>query len=199
MMRWMPVLLAIGCGSKSEPKQQEAPPAPRPSVTDPIGFCERAQMLILGRKKCFPEDSSLGMALDEVATLIGGAPADAEGRRRVAVKCALMIDGMSRAKQPADCPLNATDEERAELTAFLGAWYGERTAPPTTGNAEVDAMLVKVAAERDAACACKDLGCARKAVTDLALPVGAGAAAEDAKAKMLDEVERCKQKITRGF
>lgn len=168
-------------------------------MTDPIGFCERAQMLILGRAKCFPEDSSLRMALDEVATLMGSAPAEPEARRRVAVKCALVIDGMTRARQPAECPLNATDEERAELTAFLASWYGERTAPPTTGAADVDAVLVKIASERDAACACKDLGCVRKAVTELALPAGAAAAAEDAKAKMLDEVERCKQKITRGL
>lgn len=108
---------------------------------------------------------------------------------------------MMRARQPADCPLDVTEDERAELTAFLAAWYGERTAPPATGNADVDATLVEIAGQRDAACACKDMACVRKAEPGLDRPLPATGApvAEEAKAKMLDEVARCKQKLARGF
>lgn len=192
------VLIAIGCGSKSEPSggNGSAAPLARPTVTDPIGFCERARMVMFGRKKCFPEDTSIKMGLDELVDLVSNAPADPDKRRRVAATCAVTLQGLMRAEQPKNCPLDVTDEERAELTAFLTAWYGERTAAPTTGNAAADAALVKLAGQRDAACACKDLACARTAGSELtALPSDAPAPATDAAAKMVDEVARCKSKL----
>ncbi len=195
------VLLAIGCGSKKEPAGKRAGPA-RPTVTDPLGFCERARLLMMGRRKCFPEDTSLQMGIDAIDELAAGAPADLPPRRRVAAQCANMVDGMMRAKQPLDCPLDVTDDERAELAAFLASWYGERTAPAASGSAAVDAVLAKLAGQRDAACACKDIACARQAeasVVDLALPADASPVANDTKVKILDEVARCKQKLARGF
>jgi hypothetical protein len=192
------VLFAIGCGSKSEPSAGSGAEAARPTVTDPIGFCERARWVMLGRRKCFPEDTSIKMGVEEIAGLVEGAPADPGPRRRVAVTCAVMLDGMMRVEQPKNCPLDVTDDERAELSSFLAAWYGERTAPPATGNEAVDAALVKLAGQRDAACACKDLACARKAggELDTALPSDAPTVAGDAAAKMVDEVARCRQKLT---
>lgn len=107
-----------GCGSKEQaPAKQE--PVERVSVTDPIGFCERARILVQGRRKCFPEDSSLKMALDEIAGYASSAPAEAEARREVAKKCARMLDGMMRAQQPQNCPIDVLDSERQELAAFL--------------------------------------------------------------------------------
>jgi len=97
----------------------------------------------------------------------------------------------------AELPSRCHEEERAELAAFLAAWYGERTAPPTTGDAAADAALVTLAGQRDAACACKDLACARQAgsALDAALSPGAPTTARDAAAKMVDEVARCRQKL----
>lgn len=193
------LLFAIGCGSKKEPPGSSGSGADlaRPTITDPLGFCERARMVMAGRRKCFPEDTSIKMGLESIVDLVSGAPAEPEGRRRVAVTCAVMLQGMMRAEQPKNCPLDVTDDERAELTTFLAAWYGERTAPPKTGNADVDAALVKLAGQRDAACACKDLACARQAGTalDAALPSDAPTTASDAAAKMVDEVARCKQQV----
>jgi hypothetical protein len=190
--------LALGCSSKHEAPAGGGSAEARPSVTDPLGFCERVQIMITRRRMCFPEDTSLQMALDEVAELAAKAPAAAEPRRRVAAKCAVMLDGMMRAQQPPNCPLDVTDSERKELVAFLAAWYGERTPAPTTGDTSIDAVLVELAAQRDVACACKDLGCARTAATDfekLALPPIAPDAANEAAAKMKDEVARCKQHL----
>lgn len=193
------VLVAIGCGSKGEPSAGtgSATQVARAPVTDPIGFCERARMVMFGRQKCFPEDTSIKMGMQELLDLVKDAPAEPEPRRRVAVKCAVMLQGLMRAEQPKNCPLDVTDVERGELETFLAAWYGERTAPPTTGTADVDPALVKLAGQRDAACACKDLACVRKAGDELAatLPSGASAAATDAAAKMVDEVARCKQQL----
>ena len=111
-------LALVGCGSKdAAPAKQE--PVERVTVTDPIGFCERARILVQGRRKCFPEDTSLRMALDEIAGYVSSAPAEPEARRAVAKKCARMLDGMMRAQQPANCPLDVLDSERAELAAFL--------------------------------------------------------------------------------
>jgi hypothetical protein len=193
------VVLAFGCTSSKESSSAEASRA-RPTVTDPLGFCDRARMVITGRRKCFPEDTSIKMALDGIAKLQASAPADPDKRRHVAAECAVMLDGMMRVEQPKDCPLDVTDDERTELSAFLAAWYGERTAAPKTGDATTDTAVTKLAGHRDAACACKDTACARTAATELesglaALPSETPAAARDAAAKMLDEARRCKQKL----
>ena len=192
------VLFAVGCGTKSEPSASNGSALARPTVTDPLGFCQRAQIVMLGRRKCFPEDTSLKMGLESLIDLVKDAPAEAEPRRRLAVQCAVTLQGLMRSEQPKNCPLDVTDDERAELTTFLAAWYGERTAAPTSGNADVDAALVKLAGQRDEACACKDLTCARKIGGELAatLPSAASAAATDAAARMVDEVARCKQQLT---
>ena len=137
-------ILAIGCGTKKEPAGSE-----RPTVTDPLGFCARARAVMMRRRPCFPEDVSIKMGLGEITDLETRAPVEAEPRRRVAAKCAVMLDSMTRAEQPQACPLDVTDGERAELSAFLTAWYGERTAPPKTG----DAAVAQLATRRDAACA----------------------------------------------
>lgn len=198
-------VLASGCGSSKEasPAAGSAAPVPRPSVTDPLGYCERARAVMLGRRKCFPEDTSIKMGLDEISELETGAPADPDARRHVAAKCAVMLDGMMRAEQPKNCPLDVTDTERKELAGFLSAWYGERTAAPSTGNATSDAAVAKLAGQRDAACACKDLACARSAGTGLdtvlaALPSDTPKADRDAATKMIDEVARCRQRLAYG-
>lgn len=200
------VLLAFGCGSSKEstPPANKGAPAARPTVTDPLGFCARARAVMLGRRRCFPEDTSIKMGLDAIAELEAGAPAEPEGRRRAAAECALMLDGMMRAEQPRNCPLDVTDGEQAELAAFLKAWFGERTAAPTTGNADADAAIAKLAAHRDTACACKDLACARSAATGLdaelaALPSDTPKAGHDAAVKIVGEVARCRQKLTYGL
>jgi hypothetical protein len=190
------VLLAMGCSSKDS--SPEASAAARPSVDDPIGFCTRARAVLLRRKNCFAEDTSIKMALDELQKLAATAPTDPRARRKVAAKCAVQLDGLMRVEQPRDCPLDATDSERAELATFLDAWYGERTPPPATGNADADAALQELAAKRDAACACKDTACAREIVTSLetySVPAGSPEAASDAAAQMIDEAGRCKQKL----
>ena len=112
------VTALAACGSKEEaPAKQE--PIERISVADPIGYCERARILIMGRRKCFPEDTSLQMALDELARYAGTAPKEPEPRREVAKKCARMLDGLMRVQQPKDCPFDVLDSEREELTTFL--------------------------------------------------------------------------------
>jgi hypothetical protein len=191
-------LFAVSCGTKSEPSASSGAPLARPSVTDPLGFCERAQMVMLGRRKCFPEDTSIKMGLESIIDLVKDAPADPEPRRRLAVQCAVMLQGMMRAEQPKNCPLDVTETERTELSTFLATWYGERTPAPKTGIADLDAQLVKLAGQRDAACACKDLTCARTigGELDATLPSDAPVAAGDAAAKMVDEVARCKQQLT---
>lgn len=195
------VLLAVGCGSPSAPSASSG--SARPTVTDPIGFCARAERVIERRKKCFAEDASLTMALKELADLESSAPADPAKRRRVAAECAIRLDGMARVPQTTDCPLDATDAELAELSAFLAGWYGERTAAPITGVAATDATLAAIAVQRDAACACKDLACEKKAATGLddtvaALPSDTAPPARDAAAAIADQVGRCKQRLVYG-
>ena len=195
------VVLALGCGSKdSAPSAGSAAPVARPTVTDPIGFCARARNVMTGRRKCFPEDTSIKMGLDSIAELEAGAPAEPGPRRKVAAECAVMLDGMTRAEQPKNCPLDVTDAERKELADFLGAWYAQRTAAVVTGNADADAALTRLAAPRDEACACKDLACAHAASAKIdkeTTPLGSDAA-RSAASGMRDDVTRCRQKLTYG-
>jgi hypothetical protein len=189
------VLFVLGCSKDSPP---EATVAARPTVDDPLGFCERARFVLVRRKKCFAEDTSIKMALDELAKTVASAPTDPVLRRKAAARCAIQLDGLMRVEQPRDCPLDATDSERAELTTFLDAWYGERTAAPITGNADADAALKELAAKRDEACTCKDTACARAIATSLekyALPSGSPDTASVVAAQMIEEVGRCKQKL----
>ncbi|MBL9017781.1 MAG: hypothetical protein JNL83_26580 [Myxococcales bacterium] len=79
------------------------------------------------RRKCFPEDSSLKMAIEELGDYVSSAPTEPEARRDVAKKCARMLDGMMRAQQPAECPLDVLESERQELAAFL-------SPAPATGS-----------------------------------------------------------------
>jgi hypothetical protein len=185
------VILAIGCSKK------ESVPKERPTVTDPIGFCERERAVMMHRRPCFPEDQSIKMGLAEITETERTAPDEPEARRRAAVQCAVALDSMIRAEQPQACPLDVTDGERAELAAFLGAWYGQRT-PPTA-----DPAVIKLAAQRDAACACKDLGCHRKISSELdgylaGLSADTAKADRDASTKMIDELARCKQRLMYG-
>ena len=203
-IRILAALLALGCGSSKESSPSESDvEAARPTVIDPLGFCARARVVMAGRQKCFPEDASIKMGLDRISELENDAPADPEARRRTAAQCAVMLDGMIRAEQPKNCPLDVTDGERHELFAFLTAWYGERTAAPMTGNAAADAAVAKLVVRRDTACACKDLACARNAGSGLdaelaALPADTSRAERDAAAKMIDEVARCRQRLAYG-
>lgn len=196
------LVLAVGCGSKdSSPSAGSAAPVARPSVTDPVGFCERARAVLIGRRKCFPEDTSIKMALETLDDAETNAPQDPQLRHNVGGGCAMTLDSMMRAEQPRNCPLDVTDSERKELADFLTAWFAERTDAPTTGNADTDTALGKLAAQRDAACACKDLACAHKVgdgldKAKLSLPSDAPAAALAAAGKMIDEVTRCRQKLT---
>jgi hypothetical protein len=114
-----------------------------------------------------------------------------------------MLDGLMRAAQPKNCPLDVVDSERGELTAFLTAWYGQRTAAPKTGNADADATSAKLAGQRDEACACKDVACARAAGTALEskvedLPSDTPQVVREAALKMVDEATRCRQKLVFG-
>ena len=108
-----------------------------------------------------------------------------------------MLDGMVRVEQPPDCPLDATEAERVELTTFLAGWYGERTAPPKTGDPSADAALATLAKQRDAACACATAACLRAVTLDAVGP-DAPRVALDASARMIDEVARCKQRLVYG-
>lgn len=189
------MLALLGCKDSPSP---ETKAASRPSVDDPIGFCMRARAVLLRRKKCFAEDTSIKMALEELRKLEVNAPAEPIARRKAAAKCAVQLDGLMRVEQPKNCPLDATDAERAELTAFLDGWYGERTPAPTTGDSAADEALKELATKRDTACACKDTACAREIATSLesySVPPGSPQAASDAALQMIEEVGRCKQKL----
>ena len=191
---------ACACGSKTEPSAGNGSgrATPRPTVTDAMVFCERARALMTARQKCFPDDRAIKMGLETIADLMKETAADAEQRRSIAEACAVVLQDMTRAEQPKDCPLHITDDERAELSAFLATVYAQRTAPPATGILTVDAALVKLAGQRDVACACKDVACWREAFTELdaALPANAPTMAGDAAAKMVEDVLRCGGKLT---
>src|SRR3954470_22859390 len=101
MRLWIAALLvATACGSSkdSPPAQGSGSSAPRPSITDPIGFCGRARLVLVRGQKCFPEDTSIKMGLDSISELEAKAPAEADARRHVAAECAVMLDGLMRAE-----------------------------------------------------------------------------------------------------
>lgn len=189
------VLALAACGSSGD--QPGAAPAPgeRPAIADPLGFCERDRLALVRRAACFPEDASLKMAIDDLDRRVRTAPAEPAARRAAAAQCAIDLHGVMRAAQPAMCPLDMTEPEKTELAGFLAAWFGERTAPPATGDASADAALADLAKQRDAICACRAMDCARPLLAALGSPPDAPAAAATAGARIVDEARRCKQKL----
>ena len=114
------------------------------------------------------------------------------------VSCARLVDALAHDAKKAGCTITLDAGVQARVGKLVDEYYGQRTPVTPTGDAAADAVITKVAAMRDAACACKDQACIDKVdeqlVTIPAMPANASAAARDLATKLLDDASRCAQR-----
>jgi hypothetical protein len=115
------------------------------------------------------------------------------------VTCARLVDAIDRDAAKSGCTLQLDAGLRATIKKDVDEYYGQRTPVTPTGDAAADAIVTKVAAVRDAACACKDQACIdgvdKKLVAIPAMPGTAPQAARDLATKLLDDASRCAQRV----
>jgi hypothetical protein len=115
------------------------------------------------------------------------------------VTCARLVDAIARDAAKAGCTVTFDADVQARIKKDVDEYYAQRTPVTPTGDAAADAVITKVAAMRDAACACKDQACIDKVDDQLvkipAMPAIAPQAARDLATKLLDDASRCAQRV----
>jgi hypothetical protein len=168
---------------------------------DPIVFCDYADRMLVGAIACIPESKDeVERARRSIAMTKETASKDEPFRSISAALCAAIVDGIVHETEWRKCDVVLSATERAQVRAFLDAYYARRTTPRPTGDAEVDRALQQFAALRDRYCACESVDCAAAVEPELeaagkALPRAASSSARDDLGELFDDTRRCKQRI----
>jgi hypothetical protein len=136
---------------------------------------------------------SIDSVVDTIRKLGGADP------RQFQVMCAQMLLAIEQDATKLGCAVALEPAQRRDLQALLEAWYGQRTPIVPTGDAASDAVIARIAAVRDAACACKDGACLDGLNAQLAgvgtLPETAPDAARRLGSKLLEDAGRCASRV----
>jgi hypothetical protein len=109
--------------------------------------------------------------------------------------CSRMLLALEQDAAKLDCTLPIDPDLRSKMVARVDKYFSQQLTPVTkTGDAAADELIAKVAAMRDAACACKDQTCLDKLEVPT-MPPALPAAARDLVTKLLDDAARCSQRI----
>ena len=196
------VLALLGCKDDKKP----APPPPTIASAAPadaavldvcaIGKvaleaakCEQAetQAALMKAKK------SIDGIIDALGQLGGGNP------QQFQVACGTLLLAIERDATKSKCVLALEPARREEIVKMLEAWYAQRTPVVPTGDAASDAVIAKIAAMRDAACACNDAACLDRVDKTLpsigTLPEKAPQAARDLGSKLIEDASRCATRV----
>ena len=119
--------------------------------------------------------------------------------RQLQVMCAQMLLAIERDAAKLSCTLAIDARQRKEITTLLDAWFGQRTKVTPTGDAAADAVIARIAAVRDAACACPDTACLDRVDKQLSevgtMPQTAPEAARTLGGKLLEDASRCASRV----
>jgi hypothetical protein len=119
--------------------------------------------------------------------------------RQFQVVCGQLLLALEEDAAKLGCTVPLEPARRKEIDAFLEAWYAQRTKVVPTGHAEADAVIAKIAAVRDAACACKDGACLDGLQKQLGgvgeMPKSAPDAARVLGSKLLEDAGRCASRV----
>ena len=135
-------------------------------------------------------------SLDGVVQTVGQVSADP---LQFQVLCAQMLLAIERDAKKISCAVTLDDAQRADIMAMLDTWYARRTPVEKTGDAAADAVIDKIAAVRDATCACKTSACLNEVDKMLSgvgtMPANAPAAARTLGSKLLEDAARCANRV----
>lgn len=160
----------------------------------------RQGMDAIDHSSCGSATSSLSAARKSLDTIAATAQqtgvTDPHGYE---VTCARLLDAIAHDAAKSGCTITFDAGMKAKIAKDVEEYYGQRTKVTPTGDAAADAVIAKVAAMRDAACACKDQACLDKADKQLvvipAMPATVPQAARDLATKLLDDASRCAQRV----
>jgi hypothetical protein len=193
-----------GSSSGPSPGASPASPAPAPSAAaDPAvpDICKASLASLDGtsctapeiRQNLFDAKKAISGVVETIGKIGSADP------RQFQVMCAQMLLAIERDVAKLKCAVAIDPRQRAEITAFLDAWYGQRTPVVPTGDSASDAMIARIVAVRDAACQCRDAACLDRVDKQLAeigdLPATATPAARTLGSKLLEDAGRCASRV----
>lgn len=115
------------------------------------------------------------------------------------IVCAQLIQALSRDAAAQGCKIDLADADKQQIDVLMAAYYAQRAAVTPSGDASADAVVGKIAAVRDAMCACEDMKCVAKVdkTIDSIGTFGSNApqAARVLGGKLLDDVSRCEARL----
>jgi hypothetical protein len=207
-MKLLPVLVALAAcqgspsGSKPQPAAgsaapaagSAAPPAAPPMVRT-AQVCLDA-ITVVRNASCGSAAPSLKAA---EASLEGTVAAmtktgDAADPEQYDIICSRMLLALEKDAIKLGCTLPIEPKLRTTMMEKLDRYFAQRTPVTKTGDPAADDLIAKVAAMRDAACACQDQTCLDKLQIP-SLPSHLPDAARDLITKLLDDAARCGQRI----
>jgi hypothetical protein len=181
------------------PADKSAPAAGSAAPTPALDVCKLA-IAALERASCPTPDVHKGLMgakqsftgiVDTVGQLGAADP------QKFMVICGQLLIALERDAKRAGCTLNV--EQRPAIEQLVEAWYAQRTPVVPTGDAATDAVIAKMAALRDAACACRDAACLDALDPQLAaigaLPATAPEAARTLGSNLFGDAARCAQRV----
>jgi hypothetical protein len=160
----------------------------------------RQGMAAIDHSSCGSATSSLSAARKSLDTIVATAQqTGVTDPHAYEVTCARLVGAIAHDAAKSGCTITFDAGMKAKIAKDVEEYYGQRTPVTPTGDAAADAVIAKVAAMRDAACACKDQACLDKADKQLvvipAMPATVPQAARDLATKLLDDASRCAQRV----
>lgn len=171
------------------------------AATPTLDVC-RIGLAALERATCPTPEVRQGLlgvkqSIDSIVETIGKV--GGADPRQFQVMCAQILLAIEQDAAKQRCTVAIDARQRAEITALLDAWYGQRTPVVPTGDAAADVVIAKIAAVRDAACACRDAACLEGLERQLgavgAMPAAAPDAARTLGSKLLEDAGRCASRV----
>ncbi len=191
-----------GAGSSGSGAPAAARSAEAPATAPPAADACRISLAALEQAACKTPDARQSLmrtkkSIDGVVETIGKV--GGADPRQFQVMCAQMLLAIEQDAAKLGCTVAIDARQRTELTGLLDAWYGQRTPVVPTGDAAADAVIARIAAVRDAACACRDAACLDGLNAQLggvgAMPRAAPDAARILGSKLLEDAARCASRV----
>jgi hypothetical protein len=178
---------AAGAGVAAEPPAPDLCRSSTAAVDQATCKTPEARQQLLDAKQAIDR-------IAEASFKVGGAD-----HRQLQVMCAQVLLAIEQDAAKLSCTVAIDARQRKEITALLDAWYAQRTPVAPTGDAASDAVIARIAAVRDAACACRDAACLDRVDQQLvsigAMPQAAPASARTLGSKLLEDAGRCASRV----
>lgn len=205
MMRCLIIaLVAAGC-SDSSSRNPPAAASGSDTVASPAAtvpdICQIA-ITALDGTTCAAAEVKTGIALARtgIRGIIDKVSQRADAKQ-IAATCGQLLLALERDVKRAGCALAIGSADRARIDGVMTEFYAQRTAVVATNHPASDAFIAKLAAVRDATCACRDgdASCLDGLTPRLRecgeLPADAPQPARTLAGKLLEDASRCAARV----